>query len=170
MSSPRDGFERLLARHAGDLDAIVRQYVDDPADREDLRQEIAVAVWRALPAFRGESSERTYVARIAQNRAITFCLRLARRRALHVELAGDEPAPMPSSGEHDIAWLRSRLDRALDRLPPAQREALALASTGHTPAEIARQTGSTAGAVRVALHRARRTVRRWLGFDQGGAR
>ena len=34
-------------------------YMEQPADREDLFQEIAVALWQAIPRFRGESSERT---------------------------------------------------------------------------------------------------------------
>ena len=73
--------QHILVTHAGDVDALVGRYVDDEMDRDDLRQEIAIAVWRAMPRFLGESSERTYVLRIAQNRAISFRLRWKRTRS-----------------------------------------------------------------------------------------
>jgi len=84
--------QRILVAHATDIEAVVRRYVGDEMDRDDLRQEIAIAVWRALPRFLGESSERTYVLRIAQNRAISFRLRLARNRALFNDLGDDDVA------------------------------------------------------------------------------
>jgi DNA-directed RNA polymerase specialized sigma24 family protein len=56
---------RILAEHAVHIEAVVRRYVDDPMDRDDLRQEIAIAVWRAMPRFAGRATERTYVLRIA---------------------------------------------------------------------------------------------------------
>ena len=56
----------------------------DPERARDLAQDILVAVWRAWPAFRGQCSERTYVARIAQYRIATHvivaCANLRSRR------------------------------------------------------------------------------------------
>ena len=52
--------------------------------REELVQEIALAIWQALPRFRGECSERTFVFRIAHNRGLIFAVpgyRLYRRCA-----------------------------------------------------------------------------------------
>ncbi len=54
-------------------------YVNDGRDREDLVQEIAVALWQAIPKFRGEASERTWLYRIAHNTAITASAKLWRR-------------------------------------------------------------------------------------------
>jgi DNA-directed RNA polymerase specialized sigma24 family protein len=45
--------------------------VDGVSPRDDLVQEIALAIWKAIPRFRGDSSERTWVYRIAHNVAIT---------------------------------------------------------------------------------------------------
>jgi RNA polymerase sigma-70 factor (ECF subfamily) len=160
--SRSDALERILVRYADDLEAIVCRHVDDPMDRDDLRQEISVALWQAMPRFRGDSSERTYVARIAQNRAATFCLRLARRRALFSTLSDDVTAPRSDTGEHDVQRLTTLIASAVDRLPDGQRYVLALAAAGCPPSEIAERTGRSAGAVRVALHRARETVRDWL--------
>ena len=159
-SSPE--LDRLLADHADDLERIVRRYVDDEADRDDLRQEIAIALWHALPRFRREAGERTYVVRIAQNRAVTFCLRQARRRALFQDIPAELAAPRPDTGELDLPRLRAAVEAAMGQLPSAQRDVLALAAAVYTPVQIAERTGQTGGAVRVALHRARQSLRRWL--------
>ena len=45
---PTADLTRILAEHAPDIEAVVRRYADDPMDRDDLRQEIAIAVWRAM--------------------------------------------------------------------------------------------------------------------------
>lgn len=162
MPHDQSAFEQLLLRHAADLERIVRQYVDDPDDREDCRQELALALWRAMPGFRHEASERTYVFRIAQHRAITFCLKLSRRRALHASLLAHRPAATWGTTEVERAELHAVLEEALEHLSVSQRAALSLASAGHRPRDIAALTGSTTGAVRVALHRARQVVRAWL--------
>ena len=64
-------FGRLLQEHGPALNRLAAGYEWDPVERQDLLQDIALAIWRALPAFRGESSERTFVFRIAHNRGLT---------------------------------------------------------------------------------------------------
>ena len=160
MSTPGD-IQRVLATHAAEIEQIVRRYVDDESDRDDLRQEIAIAIWNALPKFLGASSERTYVVRIARNRAITYCLRAARTRALTRPIALDDPVPNDQSGEHDIEYLRALLASAVERLTGDQHRLIELAAAGHSPREIAAKTGRSEGAVRVALHRIRQTLKSW---------
>lgn len=154
--------QRLLVTHAADIEAMVVRYVDDEMDRDDLRQEIAIAVWRAMPRFLGLSSERTYVMRIAQNRAISFRLRLARNRALFAPLEHDDATVASHSGEFDARGMQAQVVAAMAELPPAQHNILELAAAGFSPNQIAARTGRSSGAVRVALHRARETVRRVL--------
>ena len=72
----------------------------------------------------------------------------------------DLPALETPSQHAEAQELAARLEQALDRLPPGQREVLLLARLGGLDAaEIAAVTGSTPGAVRVALHRALRRLR-----------
>ena len=163
--TPAD-LQRLLTAHAADIDAILRTHTDDEMDRDDLRQEIAIAVWKAMPRFLGLSSERTYVLRIAHNRAVSFRLRLARNRALFRPLEVDAAADARESAEHDIERLSAALRSAMTRLPAPQHQLLALAAAGLSPGQIATRTGRSAGAVRVALHRARQAVRHLVGADR----
>ena len=46
------------------MDRILSTYERDPSAREDMHQDLALAVWRALPSFRGAASHRTFIARI----------------------------------------------------------------------------------------------------------
>ena len=63
--------ERVLRTHAAALARLAASYESRPALREELLQDIAFAIWRALPSFRHESSEKTFVMRIATNRALS---------------------------------------------------------------------------------------------------
>ena len=154
--------QQLLATHAADIEGVVRRYAESAMDRDDLRQEIAIAIWKAMPGFRGHASERTYVMRITQNRAISFRLRLARSRALFRPLDTEPESIDSNSGELQIEQLRSRFNEALAQLPASQYELIALALDGYSPRQIARHTGKSAGSVRVALHRTREALRRWV--------
>lgn len=155
--------EHLLSQHQADLEAVVRRYVHDPADRDDLRQEIAVAVWKALPRFRGEASERTYLVRIAQNRAISFCVRRARWRALWADLHDDLRSSADPAAECEGHSLSQTVRDLMATLPTNQRRVLALTAEGFSPADIADRCGGSAGSVRVALFRARQALRLLLG-------
>ncbi len=73
-----DALARILRDYAGPLARLVDSYERNATAREDLLQEIVVALVHAWPHFRGECSERTFVYRVAHNRAITH---RTRRRA-----------------------------------------------------------------------------------------
>ena len=63
-------FCELFETYQPALRRLVSAYVFNPADRDDLLQEIAAGIWKSLPAFRAESSERTWIYRVAHNIAI----------------------------------------------------------------------------------------------------
>src|SRR6185295_11782751 len=65
------------------------------ADRhlaEELVQDIWLALWRALPSFRADSSLRTFVARIATYRAISHI-----RRSTRFPRPGEMPDDLPTA-------------------------------------------------------------------------
>jgi hypothetical protein len=69
---------------------IASSYEAAPQLVEDLVQDIYIAIWKSLPSFRGDASVRTFVARIATNRAITHVAR-ARRLPPMLELSESIP-------------------------------------------------------------------------------
>jgi RNA polymerase sigma factor (sigma-70 family) len=74
--------------------------MQDVSDRQDLFQEIAMALWTALPRFRAAASERTWLYRIAHNVALTYS---SKRRRQHrseqpLEATMRDPEPLLEAG------------------------------------------------------------------------
>ena len=155
--TPERRFERLLAEHGRALARLAAAYAINPPDREDLMQDIAFAIWRALPSFRGDSSERTFVFRIGHNRAMTHrARRVAHTRPLasldDVEIAD----PHADATDRVIAAeLHEDLLDAVRRLTPALRETIILSLEGMSHSEIAEVLGTNTRSVAVRLTRAR---------------
>ena len=152
-------FGRLLAAHGPSLSRIAGSYARSSGEREDLFQEIAIAIWRALPTFRGECSERTFVFRIAHNRGTSH---VARRRLPTtgtddgVEIADAAPNPEQALSSEQEG---QRLVDAVRRLPLGYRQVVTLALEDVSYAEIADVLGITESNVGARLTRARHMLR-----------
>lgn len=161
----RDRFTEVLQDHAGLISRIAASYEADPVLRDDLLQEIALALWRALPGWRGEAGLRTFVARIAHNRGASHVLG-ERRRPHPSELPEDLPDHGIAPDQHtQSAQQGLRLQTAVRALPLALRQAVTLALEGFSHAEIADALGTNANAVGVRLNRARQALREQLGVS-----
>lgn len=159
----------ILRSYGASLRRVARSYASDDAETEDLTQDIALAVWRALPTFRGEASERTFVFRIAHKRGLTHQeRRRSRERSTPlVEEVPNAPKIEPSADEAiDAERRRSRLFEAIRVLPSGSKSVLLLALEGLSHEEIADVLGSTVNSVGVRLSRARSELRARLGESQ----
>jgi RNA polymerase sigma-70 factor, ECF subfamily len=149
----------LLGVHGSALARLAASYVNAPADRDDLLQDIVVAIWRALPRFRGECSERTFIFRIAHNRAIAYIT----RRQLPVqdtegELDVEDRRPNPEEALSADQQGRRLLD-AIQRLPVNHRQVVTLILEGLSYGEIADVLGISESNVGARLTRARQMLR-----------
>ncbi len=163
-------FEQALNAHGAALRRVAAAYERDVARREDLFQDICLAIWRALPRFRGEASQRTFVLRIAHNRAVTHSTR-RRPPALELSEAGPlaDPAADPEA-EMSRRQRHARLEAALHRLPIAMRQILTLALEGLAHRDIADVLGISENNVAVRLSRARDRLRRELRQEEAGTK
>jgi RNA polymerase sigma-70 factor (ECF subfamily) len=151
--------QRILREHASMCQRLAASHEADQERARDLAQDILVAVWRAWPAFRGQCSERTYVARIAQYRIATHISRAVREPQL-APLSEDLVAPAPTPEATAIHCdERARLTQLVRALPISLREVAVLLLEGFTPAEIADTLGITANAVAIRGSRAREALR-----------
>jgi RNA polymerase sigma factor (sigma-70 family) len=157
-------FARLLDAHGSALSRLAASYTHTVSDRDDLLQEIAIAVWQALPTFRGECSERTFLFRIAHNRAITH---LARNRPAPIteEIELHDPAPNPET-ELVQGQRIERLRQAIHKLPIVYRQAIVLSLEGLPYGEIAEVLGISENNVGARLSRARQMLREFLGSQK----
>ena len=137
---------------------LAASYTNSPSDRDDLFQDIALAIWKALPGFRGESAERTFIFRIAQNRAITFIAQRWPQSAPEEQIDLPDPRPNPESGfakeQQEV-----RLFEAIHRLPIESRQVITLMLEDMTYSEIAAVLGISESNVGVRLNRARQMLR-----------
>ena len=149
-------FERLLAQYGPALRRLVAAWERDAVAREDLLQEVLVALWRALPNFRGDCSERAFVFRVASNRVLSHRFR---KKPESQELSETISDPRPTPEAYAAQSQRfERLLAALHRLPEPMRQILTLALEGLTRGEIAEVLGITENNTGVRLSRARRAL------------
>ena len=95
-------FDRWLAEYAGVLHHVANGFADG-ADRHDLMQELLLALWRAVPAFRGGAQPSTFVYRVAHNAALTWkrSQRNYRQRVDRFEALQVPPAAGPKPRERE---------------------------------------------------------------------
>jgi RNA polymerase sigma-70 factor (ECF subfamily) len=158
-------FDRLVAANGPALTRLAASYTNTPSDRDDVLQEIAMALWQALPRFRGECSERTFLFRIAHNRAIAHLARSRSRPVAGEEVEVHDPAPDPEVGlarEQRV----ERLRRAIHQLPLVYRQVITLSLEGLGYGEIAEVLGISESNVGVRLTRARQILRESLENQQ----
>lgn len=165
MSSD-ERFERVVQEHGPSLRRLARAWERGPEAQEDLLQEILLALWRALPRFRGEASERTFVFRVAMNRALTHRFRRPPRgEPLDAAYELAHPGRTPEA-EATTSEQRARLLTSIRSLPLPARQILTLALEGLTRAEIADIFGISENNASVRLNRARRALQEALGTHE----
>jgi len=156
-------YERIFAAYGAALVRLTACYESRPEAREDLLQEILVALWKALPTFRGDCSEKTFALRVAHNRCLTHVWRRGKSR----ESEGTLPEiPDPRRSPEALAIENRRREvllAAIRALPVNYRQVITLALEDLAPAEIAAVLGVTENNVAVRLNRARKTLRQILG-------
>ncbi len=154
-------FERIVQLHGPALRRLALAYGRTTADADDLFQEICFAIWRSLPTFRGECSERTFAFRIGHNRGLTH---RSRRRPEPVEL--DDSARDERPGPDAMAVAAAERDRLLDairQLGDGHRQVVLLSLEGLSHGEIGEVLGISENNVAVRLSRARKELRVRLG-------
>ncbi len=174
----------MIEPYRAGLQAHCYRMLGSSADAEDALQEMLLRAWRALPAFEGRSSVRSWLYRIATN----VCLRMIERRPKRV-LPVDygppgDPHDAPGRPLVESVWIDPYADEAiadeqptpearyeqresvelafiaaLQHLPERQRAVLLMRDVlGFAPSEIAATLDATPASVYSALQRAHAAV------------
>jgi RNA polymerase sigma-70 factor (ECF subfamily) len=155
-------FKRIMGEFGPALSRLAYGYEKVASIREELTQEIALAIWQALPHFRRECSERTFVYRIAHNRGLTHACRRGPEHdpldELPATLEPVDPTPRPEE-QVAIASQQSRLRDAIQRLPLAYRQVVMLMLEDLSHKEIAEVLGISECSVAVRMNRARKALK-----------
>lgn len=166
-------FELLMRRYNQRLFRVARGILGDDAEAEDVVQEAYVNAYRHLDQFSGRARFATWLTKIAVHEASARARRRRRFTALESlrtedhpsRQRGEEPmspAPSPESST-STEEMRRILEKLIDALQPAQRSVFVLREMeGLTTQETADCLGISPEAVKVRLHRSKRSLRRDL--------
>lgn len=159
-SGDRAAFARLYERFGPMVHAVLLSRLD-PADAEDLTQEVFLKAMRRLGSLREPEAVGGWLMVLARNRAASFIRWRVRLRRLKLA-QGPAPARTNTKGGLDAGEVLA----AIRRLPESYRETLLMRLVGQLSGpEIAARTGLSHGSVRVNLTRGMKLLRAELGRE-----
>jgi RNA polymerase sigma-70 factor (ECF subfamily) len=157
-----EAFGEVVRRHNGAVHTLCSRMLHDGRLGEDLTQDTFAKAFSHLDTFRGQSTVRHWLYRIAAN-GCRDQLRAGRERTASL----DDEEPWTGRDPEREAVARQTLEAlsgAVASLPPACRQAFVLFHMEDLSYEqISALTGVGVGALKVRVHRARELLRRRLG-------
>jgi len=155
-------FRRLVERHLDRAYAIALRMLRNPADAEDVTQDVLLKVWANPQVWQsGKAKFTTWLYRVITNR----CIDLRRRPATQEIDEAPEMADAKPDAEAAMhqGQVNDLLERAMGQLPDQQRIALILSYTdGMSNPEIAEIMETTISAVESLQKRGRQQLRHFL--------
>jgi RNA polymerase sigma factor (sigma-70 family) len=151
-----DALEVLYDRYGKVAYSLARRILTDEVLAQDVVQEVFLSLWRNAHRFdAGRGTLATYLLSMTHHRAVDVVRREEnlRRRRTSDEVLEFQPDPNPGvEAEAEATERRAEVRAALAQLPPAQREALALAYFGgYTQREVATLVGVPLGTVKTRM-------------------
>jgi RNA polymerase sigma-70 factor (ECF subfamily) len=124
------------------------------ADQDDLHQELLLALWQAIPAFRGNAKRSTFLYRVAYNYALTWN---RKRRPLEVALNQAPEKPNPQSTDEEEVQLEL-MYRHIRALPAVDRTLVLLYLDEVSYRDMAEILGLSENNVGVRLNRVKKQL------------
>ncbi len=164
-------YETLILRYEQPVFGVVSRLMEDPADAADVVQDVFFKVFRNIGHFRGDSSLRTWIYRIAVNEARNHRRWFSRHRRQEVGLEAEpdgcrEWLPDPGRSPFEVALdheQQTLIEEALARINPSFRAALVLREVeGLSYDEIAEILDISLGTVKSRILRGRDALRKHL--------
>jgi RNA polymerase sigma-70 factor (ECF subfamily) len=168
-----DAYEILIQRYQQPVYSLVCRLVNDSAEAPDIVQEVFLKVFRSIGAFRGNSSLKTWIYRIAVNEAYNHRRWFCRHHRQEVALSSDEGpghlaggvtdpgrSPFDQAADHET---RALVEQALEKLNPKFRAAVVLRDIEDLNYEdIAEVLDISLGTVKSRIMRGREALRKIL--------
>jgi len=173
-SGDDQAYEILIEMYQQPVYNLVYRLLDDPSEASDVVQEVFLKVFRSIHSFRGNSSLKTWVYRIAYNEAWNHRRWFTRHKRQEVGLDRDDDSSLgyrdvlPDHGrsafdlvsDHETHAL---IEDALGDLNPAFRAAVVLRDIEDLSyEEIAEVLGVSLGTVKSRILRGREALKRSL--------
>lgn len=169
-----EAYVTLLEMFQQPVYSLLRRLLDDPNETADVTQDVFLKVFRNVGSFRGQSSLKTWIYRIAVNEAHNRRRWFGRHRKPEVELSRSDGQGFswldhlsdPSRSPYDLALNQERrqaIERALADLNPVFRSAVVLRDIEDLNyEEIADVLNVSLGTVKSRILRGREALRKAL--------
>ncbi len=174
QAGEEEAYERLIDRFQAAVYNLAWRLLSDPADASDVVQEVFLKIFRNVASFRGESTLRTWVYRIAVNESHNRRRWLFRHRRGETgieetfEDSEGREKPLMDSGETPFDFTMNReaqilLEEGLAAINPVFRAALVLREIEDMSYdEISEILEVSIGTVKSRIMRGREALRRYL--------
>ncbi len=149
-------YEQVAVAYGAAIDRLAQSYEADSDKRQDLLQEIHLALWRSFEGFDSRCSLRTWVYRVAHNVAISHIIRRHRANSqtlLSLDALEGIRAKDDVEAVVDRHVLVQRLLTFIHRLRPLDRQIILLYLEGIDASLIGEITGISPGNVATKIHR-----------------
>ncbi len=160
LAGDRDGFASLIQRYSDPLYRHALGMTGSPDVAEDILQQSFIKAYNHLAEVRGRFD--AWLFRIVANGCKDWLKNIRRTHVSYDE--DDQPSAYATPDEDlDRSELRRDLDRALQSLAPSLREAFVMKHVeGRSYEEMAELLGTTVGALKMRVHRAREALQALL--------
>lgn len=166
-------YETIILRYQAPVYNLVCRLMNEPSDSADIVQEVFLKIFRNIRLFRGNSSLKTWIYRIAVNEAHNHRRWFSRHQQREIGLARDENVrgyedslPDPRRSPFDLtldAETRALVEEALAKLNPNFRAAVVLRDIEDLSyEEIAQVLEVSLGTVKSRILRGREALRKIL--------
>lgn len=166
-----DAFNPLVLKYQEKIYNVVYRRIGDRETAKDIRQEVFLKAFKALPNFRGRSTFYSWIYRIALNCVYDFKRQCKRKKVIRFEelplnaddvlrMTGSHPSPEKHLEEKELGRI---IRKAVRKLPPGQRRVFNLRHRKELAIkEIAVLLNRSEGTIKTHLHNAHRRLQDML--------
>ncbi|MGY6559032.1 MAG: RNA polymerase sigma factor [Nitritalea sp.] len=150
-------FLQLIHTHQGTIFHLLKLYVPDATDKDDLKQEIILQAWKSRDKFRQESSFNTWLYKLSLYTILTSKRKLQKISQVNLEEAeGLAYADKPDQEQVELLY------RCISSLDDLNKTIITMHLDGFSNPEIAAFMGVTVNNLTVKLHRIKEKITSYL--------
>jgi RNA polymerase sigma factor (sigma-70 family) len=152
IAEQQQRFADWLREHGAIVHHVVNGFATG-ADRNDLLQEVLLAVWKSIPAFRGQAKPTTYLYRVSHNAALMWVRTEKNYRRRVEQFGAGAHVDLTDAADPLTDERLAQIYAAIHQLKPLERSLMLLSLDGLSYREMAEVLGISEGNVGVRLNR-----------------
>ena len=162
--SKERAFELIIKKYEQKIYWLIRRYVNDHNDADDLMQEVFIKIWKGLANFREDSQLYTWMFRIASNECVNFHRKNKQKVQVAIEDVNEQEfINQVGDNPMDGNKIQQKLQLALDTLPEKQKMVFHLKYYQEMKYEdMSQLLGTSVGALKASFHIAVKKIENYL--------